>query len=49
MMSAVIEAYEAYQEENESTDVNLDDTLLQIRLLRNLKEYEEIRSQYSLS
>lgn len=47
--TAVIEAYEAYQEENESTDVNLDDTLLQIRLLRNLKEYEEIRSQYSLS
>lgn len=47
--TAVIEAYEAYQEENEGTDVNLDDTLLQIRLLRNLKEYEEIRSQYSLS
>jgi DNA polymerase-1 len=47
--TAVIEAYEAYQEENEDTDVNLDDTLLQIRLLRNLKEYEEIRSKYSLS
>ncbi len=47
--TAVIKAYEVYQEENEDTDVNLEDTLLQIRLLRNLKEYEEICSKYSLS
>ena len=45
---SVIKAYKNYQEENEGTDVNLGDTLLQIRLLRSLKDYEEIRSKYSL-
>lgn len=45
-------AYKNYYRDNGdaiSADEALANTLLQIRLLRNLKEYEEIRSQYSLS
>jgi len=53
----VAAAYEEYVENGEDPSPGswqlaknmLDDTLLQIRLLRSLKEYEEIRSQHSLS
>lgn len=54
---AVAEAYEEYVENGEGSSYvsttmasyMLNNTLLQIRLLRSLKEYEEIRSQHSLS
>lgn len=44
--AAVAEAYDSYFVEH--GDAELENTLLQIRLLRSLKEYEEICSKYSL-
>ena len=44
--SAVAKAYDSYFVEH--GDAELENTLLQIRLLRSIKEYEEICSKYSL-